>query len=160
MTLPKEKNMNLFVSHYHKDLEHLPKLKKLLSNKGYNIKDSSMDESEKNNAKNPDYIKSILRPKIKWAGKMIVLIGPETHQRNWVDWEIDYAASFGNKKIIGVYINGASDSDIPESLNKFGDAVVGWDSDKLIDALNGEPVWLDNEGQPRSPFWSDSRSNC
>ncbi|HBF37381.1 MAG TPA: hypothetical protein DDW50_08685 [Firmicutes bacterium] len=152
--------INIFIPHYHKDETFIPKMKGLLEKRGYEVRDSSIDESEPNNAKNPDYIKSLLRPKIEWAGKIVVLIGPETHKREWVDWEIEYASSFGDKRIIGVFIQGATDADVPENLNKYGDALVPWNSEKLEAAIDGENIWLDSSNNPRTGVWPIGRSNC
>jgi hypothetical protein len=123
------------------------------------VRDSSIDERNPNNAKNPDYIKSLIRPKIDWAGKIIVLIGPETHKREWVNWEIKYAASMGDKRIIGIYLRGATEADVPANLNKYGDALVPWNSDKLEAALEGENIWLDPDNKPRQGIPFD-RSVC
>lgn len=153
-------SINIFISHYHGDADFLPKLRNLLIKKGYDVRDSSIDERNPNNANNPDYIKSLIRPKIEWAGKILVLIGPHTHKREWVDWEIQYAGSFGNKRIIGIYLRGATESDVPPSLNKYGDALVPWNSDKLEAAIEGENIWLDSENKPRLGAWPLNRSNC
>lgn len=155
-----EKNLNLFISHYNKDMEYLPKLKDLLGKRGYTVRDGSIDETEPNNANNPEYIKTLLRPKIKWAGTMVVLIGPETHKSDWVNWEIEYASSFGDKRIVGVFLRGATDSDIPENLNKYGDALVPWNSEKLDEAIEGENIWHDLNDMPRPIMFDTGRSNC
>lgn len=156
----KKEPINVFISHYHGDADALPKLRDLLSKRGYEVRDSSIDERNPNNANNLDYIKTLIRPKIEWAGKVIVLIGPETHTREWVNWEIEYAKQFGDKRIIGVFVRGATDSDIPENLNKYGDALVPWNSDKLESAINGENIWLNIENKPRESVWPMGRSNC
>lgn len=89
-----------------------------------------------------------------------MLIGPETNTREWVDWEIEYANSIGDKRIIGVYLPGATDADVPENLNNYGDSLVPWNSDKLEAAIDGENIWLDSENQIRSGKWPIDRSNC
>jgi hypothetical protein len=154
-----KKTVNLFIPHYGKDEEYIPKLKNLLSNKGYDIRDSSIVETNPNNAKNPDYIKTLLRPKIDWAGTILVLIGPKTHEREWVNWEIEYAAKYPDKRIVGVFIQGATDADIPEKLKDFGHACVAWNSDKLVAAIEGENIWHDSAGNPR-PADGSGRGTC
>ena len=118
------------------------KMKSILRNlstyrkRGYILRNSSVDSTKPNDAKNNEYIKTLLSDGIKWAGTTIVLIGPKTHTRPWIDWEIEKSLKQGNR-IIGVFINGATDSDIPENFNKYGDALVGWISEKIIDAIEG-----------------------
>ena len=154
-----EKTINIFIAHYGKDEEYIPKLKNLLNKKNYKVRDSSVVENDPNNAKDQDYIKTLLRPKIDYAGTILVLIGPETHKRDWVNWEIEYAFKHGDKRIIGVYMQGATDADIPEKLNDYGDACVAWNSDKLVAAIEGENIWNDSKGQTRANE-GNNRATC
>jgi hypothetical protein len=142
--------INIFVSHKGEDEKHIEDLKSLLSKHGnYEVRDSSIVESEPNNAKNTEYIKNIIRPKIEWAGKIIVLIGKETSTSEWVNWEIGIASKYSDKSIIGIFLQGSTDDDIPKSLNEFGDACVTWDSDKIIEAMEGNPIWMNSKGENR-----------
>ena len=64
---------NVFISHYGQDEEHIVKLKKLLAKKDYQLRNSSIDSTKPNDAKNEEYIKyQLLKPGIKWAGTTIV----------------------------------------------------------------------------------------
>ncbi len=142
---------NVFISHVHEDDEALGKLKDLLASKGYEIRDGSINKDKPNDANNPDYIKNkYLKPRIDWAGAMIVLISPDTHKSEWVNWEIEYAHS-QEKRIIGVWCHGAKDSDVPEMFKLVGDDLVGWQGDKIIDALNDVSHWESPDGTPRPP---------
>ncbi len=151
---------NVFISHYGKDDEHISNLKNLLSNNGYILKNSSIDSTKPNQASNEDYIKQLLRDRMKWAGTAIVLIGKDTHTREWVNWEIELANRLG-KTIVGVFIQGATDSDIPEAFEKYGDALVGWNSGKIIDAIEGRCSDFDSSdgGEWSSPY-APSREVC
>ena len=76
--------------------------------------------------------------RVSWAQSVVVLIGKETHARAWVNWEIEEAHRQG-KRIIGVFLRGGTDADIPPALEKFAtQEIVGWNSDAIIGALNGE----------------------
>ena len=146
------KSKNVFISHYGKDDQHIGKLRVLLEKKGYTLRNSSVDSSKPNRAKNPEYIRRLLRLRIHWAGTFICLIGSKTATRDWVDWEIRQAAQKG-KRIIGVFAHGAKNSDIPEALDELGDGLTGWNSDKIIDALEGKDIgWCTPEGNPRIPI--------
>jgi hypothetical protein len=139
-----DKTKNVFISHYNKDEAHIGKLKDLLEKSGYILRNSSIDSSKPNDAKNPDYIRTLLSDGIKWSRTTIILIGPKTHTREWIDWEIEKSFKEGNR-IVGVFINGASDSDVPENFEKYADALVGWISEEIIDAIEGR---LDNWQKP------------
>ena len=150
--------INLFVSHYGGDEKYIDKFKEI-ANKKYDVRDSSIIESEPNNANNTEYIKSLIRPQIDWAGTVVVLIGPKTAERDWVNWEIEYAEKYGDKRIIGVYLPGSVDADIPQSLQEYGDACVAWDANKIIEALAGASIWQDSLGQTK-PIYGTQRGTC
>jgi hypothetical protein len=143
-----QEKINLFVSHYGGDEKYIEKFKKLMS-KEYDIRDSSVVESDPNNATNKDYIKSLIKAQIDWAGKVVVLIGPKTHEREWVDWEIEYAGTHGDKRIVGVFLPGATDADLPEMLNDYGNACVPWNLEKIVKALDGNDIWENSSGETR-----------
>lgn len=129
---------NVFISHIHEDDSILKDLKDLLARNGYDIRDGSIDSLKPNQAKDPDYIKSeILAPRIRWASTMVVLISSETHTSDYVEWEIEYAHK-QEKRIIGVWMQGAKDSDLPKGLDKYRDALVGWQADRVMDAITGK----------------------
>jgi hypothetical protein len=152
---------NVFISHYNRDEEHIGNLKKLIGDKeGVSLRNYSIDSNSPNNATNEEYIKKLLREKIANTGTVVVLIGPKTHTRYWINWEIEIAKKLG-KRIVGVYVHGASDSDVPENFENYGDALIGWQADKIIDAIDG---FIDNmvtpEGEDRLPKYSGDGTNC
>lgn len=144
-----DQTKNVFISHVHGDDAGLAKVKDLLAKHGMNIRDSSINSSNPNNAKSEDYIKSqILAPQIDWAGTLVVYVSPKTKDSDWVNWEIDYAHKLG-KRIVGVWENGAKDCDLPDALNNYADAVVGWSGSSIVDAINGDcDVWEKPDGGP------------
>ncbi len=155
----KRKISDVFISHYKRDEEHLHRFKALMKRNGVAVRNSSVDSSKLNNANNPDYIKSMLRKRIRWAETFFVLIGPKTHTREWVGWEIDQAYRQG-KRIVGVYINGAKESDVPIELDDYGDALVGWDFRNIKRAMNGAAIWVAPNGNSRISPFATSRTNC
>lgn len=147
---------NIFVSHYHTDAEKIENLKSLLKRGGMDVKDSSIYESKsKNNANNEEYIKQLIRPHIEWAGTEIVLIGKNTSKSDWVKWEIEAAARM-DKRIIGVYLPGESDAELPEAFELHGVSLQKWNANSIINAINGEDSW---NGPKREP-WNTDRVTC
>jgi hypothetical protein len=141
---------NIFVSHIHEDDPDLGAMKSLLAKSGFHVRDSSINSTKPNEAKNEDYIKQeILAPRIRWAGTMVVIISPGTHESEWVNWEIEYAHRL-DKRIVGVWEHGAMDCDIPEALDRYADAVVGWQGDRIKDAICGKiNDWQNSTGEVR-----------
>ncbi len=154
---------NVFISHVHEDDELLPKLKELTSNAGMEVRDGSISSANPNQAQDEEYIKrEILSPRINWASTLVVLINHDTADSWWVNWEIEHAAKQG-KNVVGVFAHGATDADIPEALLRCGDAaIVGWQGERVVNAINGEIEAWDNPetGEPRGPEWLINRHGC
>lgn len=160
-----DKIKNVFVSHHHKDDASVDGLTNMLSGKGYQLRNSSIrvkpeNQSRIDNKKVSDNtIKRLLRMKMRWASQVIVVIGKETHQRDWVNWEIETAHRLG-KPIIGVYENGLKDQvEIPLSLKQHATSIVGWKSDSVINALEGESQFQNPDGTP-SPKVAGRNITC
>jgi hypothetical protein len=150
---------NAFISHRHEDDALIAQLKNLLMRNGVNVRDSSITSATPNEAKDPDYITSILAARMQWAGKILVVVSPLTKNHEWVDWEIEYAERFPDKRIIGVWAPGAEGCELPEALERHADAVVAWRAADIIDALNGADNWENPDGTAR-PARQISRIGC
>jgi len=51
-----------------------------------------------------------------------------------------------HKRIIGVWALGTTQGDLRVPLADFADAIVGWDAEAIIDALNGTDTWQAPDG--------------
>jgi len=149
-----DKIKNVFVSHHHKDDANVDGLTDMLSGKGYQLRNSSIRVKPENqkrldqNKISDRTIARLLRMKMRWASQVIVVIGKETHERPWVNWEIKVAHDLG-KPIIGVYENGLKEQvEIPDNLEKYATSKVGWRSDSVIDALEGKSQFQNPDGTP------------
>lgn len=151
------KRRHVFISHHHKDDAEVGKLTDLLSRKGYDIRNSSIRAKPANQERldkrevKSEVIRRLLRMKISWSGTVVVLVGKETHSRPWVDWEIEQAHKQG-KRIVGVWAQGSTEADLPKNLDTYADAVVGWQADRIMDAIDGN---LDNDNwqKPDGTTW-------
>jgi hypothetical protein len=148
------KTKNVFISHHHKDDQHVDKLTSLLAKNGYSIRNSSIRAKPANQERldkglvKDSTIKRLLKMKMSWAGTVLVLVGKETHTRPWVDWEIREAHRQG-KNIVGVYENGLKEKvELPQALKQYETSQVGWDSASIIDAIDGEPAFQNPDGSP------------
>jgi hypothetical protein len=154
---------NVFISHVHEDDGLLPKFKELVSKADLDVSDYSINSSNPNEASNEEYIKhQILAPRIQACSTMVVLITENTAKSPWVNWEIQYAIAQG-KNVVGVYAQGATDANIPDELAKHAAAIVGWQSERIVDAINGNITGWDDPttGGPRtSGEWTVKRYSC
>lgn len=151
---------NIFISHIHEDDGRLKDLKDLLARNGCTARDSSINSDRPNNATSEEYIKrDILAPAIDWSGTLVVLVSHGTHESAWVNWEIEYAATHG-KRVVGVWDVGAQDADVPEMLDQYASAMVGWQGTRIIDAIFGRiNNWETADGGDR-PLRDIHRHNC
>ena len=105
-------------------------------------------------------IRRLLRMKISWASKVVVLIGKDTHKRDWVNWEIEQANKQG-KRIVGVYERGGSEADKPPPLEKYGSAIVAWNTASIISAIDGEEnLFQLPDGTPRPRAHPGTTTTC
>lgn len=143
---------NVFISHIHEDDSKLAALKSILSKSGIEARDYSINSDKPNQAKSEDYIKTqILAPKIQKAGAFIVYISDKTKNSDYVNWEIEYAHKLG-KRIIGVWGNDEKGCELPEALENYRDALVGWHGASIADAILGDDTIQENpDGSSRTP---------
>ena len=128
---------NVFISHIHEDDKGLADFKSLLQNNGLTVRDYSITADKENNAKAEEYIKyQILAPRIDACSAMVVYLTKDSKDSSWVDWEIEHAFKKG-KTIVGVYERGSNGCELPRALDLYANAIVGWDSQNIIDAING-----------------------
>lgn len=156
---------HLFISHHHQDDGEVTKLTNLLASRGYDVRNSSVRMKPENQRRfdekkvSEKVIERILQIKISWASTVVVLIGKDTHTRPWVNWEIDKANEQG-KRIVGVYVRGGTEADVPPSLEKYASSIVGWNSESVISAIDGENNFETPEGGSRAPRNIDTPTNC
>lgn len=156
---------HLFISHHHRDDAEVTNLTNLLTSRGYDIRNSSVRMKPKNKRRMDEkkvsdkVIERILRMKISWASTVVVLIGKETHTRPWVDWEIRKANEQG-KRIVGIYVRGGTEADMPPSLEKYASAIVGWSTESIMSAIDGENDFQNPDGKNRLPPNSNTPVNC
>ena len=158
------KGNNVFISHYGRDDDKVQRLKERFAEKGYNIRNYSVDSTKHKDGRKPskEVIERFLRRQISWSGSLICLIGPKTHTRSWVNYEIKEAHKQG-KKIVGIYTHGNNDTaELPAEFKKYGSATIGWNSlDKLIDIINGKDFPAEKpSGDNRDPLYKTASINC
>jgi hypothetical protein len=150
----------IFVPHVHEDDEHVDKLRQFLNRSGREADVSAIDSSSPNNANNPDYIMSeYIRPKVEWCEAIVVLISPHTQDSDWVDKEIELAHRL-ERRVIGVWIPGSEGCPIPQGLQDYANAIVSWNDDSILGAIDGTINNIsDAGGTPIAPQ-NIKRHNC
>jgi hypothetical protein len=157
---------HVFISHHFKDDEWVTKLTDLTSRRGWDVRNSSIRAKPANQMRldrgeiSDRVLKRLLRMKISWAKTVVVLIGSQTHSRPWVNWEIEEANRQG-KRIVGIFVRGATNADLPGAFAKYGSALVGWNTDSIVAAVDrGENIFQNPDGTEHEPFATPSRREC
>lgn len=155
---------NIFISHYEKDDAHVQALKERLKNESYNIRNFSVDSTKHKDGRRPSdaVIERLLRMRIRWSSTFICLIGPKTHTRAWVDYEIAQAHAL-QKRIVGIYTHGSAETaEIPEKLKMYASNIIGWNSiEKLGDVISGHNFPFENaDGTISEPYHSRGPIKC
>ena len=130
---------NIFISHRGIDDEHVQRLKQRLRNRGNIVRNSSIDSTKyQDRIPRDPVIARYLQIGVKWAGTFICLIGEDTHNSKWVNYEIEQAHLQG-KRIVGIYKYGCIDSvELPAAFKHYGGPLIGWNSlHKLQDIMDG-----------------------
>ncbi len=160
------KRRHVFISHHHADDAHVSGLTDMLKRSGYEIRNSSIRAKPANQRRLDEgrvsdaAIRRLLRMKMNWSSTVVVLIGKQTHARPWVDWEIRKAHQLG-KRIVGVFERGGTENDVPAAFEKYGSALVGWNSKNVIGAIEGTCSPFERPGGGERPSSGDgSRRSC
>lgn len=157
---------HVFISHHHADDAEVTKLTDMLGHDGYDFRNSSIRAKPANQDRlerglvSDETIRRLLRMKISWAGTVIVLIGQHTHERPWVNWEIEQANRQG-KRIVGVYGQESGEADKPEALERYASAIVGWNTASIVAAVDGKDNSFQTPaGSPRQAVHPSTSIKC
>lgn len=87
-------------------------------------------------SKDAGRVKAALTAKMKSATHLLVLVGSETADSKWVDWEIDRATD-SDVKLRLAAVKLARDNTSPDGLIGMGTSwATSFERDRIIDALN------------------------
>lgn len=160
------KRKNVFISHHHRDDAHVDRFRNLMGRSRYDYRNSSIRAKPANQRRlatglvKESTIRRLLRMKMHRASTVVVLVGEKTASRRWVNWEIEEANRLG-RRIVGVYLHGGTESDVPKALDEYGDALVCWNTKSIADAVEGRSnVFQTPSGAPRPPVHQLAPSRC
>lgn len=161
------KRRHVFISHHHADDASVDSMTRLLGRKGFEIRNSSIRTNKPKNKErvekglvSDETIRRLLRIKMAWASTVVVIIGKQTHSREWVNWEIEQAVKKG-KKIVGVHERGGTDYEVPPALADHATTIVNWSSDSIIGAIEGgDNTFKAPDGSFAPALHGSITSNC
>lgn len=122
---------SVFVSHVHEDSPHIQQLKAWNTQGLLGPGLTFTTELRDLRPQGADAIDAHLRPRIRGAGAVLVLIGNDTHNHDWVRREIELAQSFG-KRLVLTRLPQTTGAPPPNALHL---SLVPWQPAMLRDAL-------------------------
>lgn len=151
---------NVFISFRRDNLEQVNSIRALANNPQHDLE--FHDRSEKvpvmdkkgdplpyqpddNDRSKP--IKNKLRPLLKKATKMVVIIGKQTYKSDWVNWEIqsfydryNNKSGDGDKRIIALYVQNTKNIKAPGIIGTLDIPQMNWDMNALTRWINTNPT--------------------
>ncbi|MDG6998198.1 MAG: TIR domain-containing protein [Nitrososphaerota archaeon] len=130
-TKPKERVRNVFISFHVEDEPQVNLLRAQSKSENFDL------EFRDYSVKEPfdESWKSQCRAKIAQTSATIVMIGPETANRQAVNWEIEESYRQG-KKVIGVRIYKDRNDPVPEAMKEHNAPIVDWKIDDIRRSLD------------------------
>lgn len=84
---------------------------------------------------NDQYIRQCIRDEIHGTSTTVVLVGENTKDSDWVDYEIERSLKDGNGLVAIKVDDSISDEDVPDKLKENGAEIINWDPDEFGDAI-------------------------
>lgn len=120
----------LFLSFHHEDIAQVNGFRLMGLNPNLQIDFHDASVREPVNSENSSYVRTVINEKIARSSVVVCLIGNGTAWRDWVDWELDTARSFG-KGLCGVRLKGARGR-APGLLREIDSPVAQWDMNQIV----------------------------
>jgi hypothetical protein len=121
---------SIFISCVFEDNHRIDSIKKWVSDK--RLGDITIiHETEDKRQQGVEVIKNHIQEKIRGASAIVVLVGNDTHNHNWIKAEVELANSF-HKQILCVRVPNTKGA-VPTILNKY--KLVNFDPDTLKKAI-------------------------
>jgi hypothetical protein len=114
-------------------------LEKMLSRRGFHVR-SQADLGSTFYIENESNQKAMEEPFLSRANLLIVYIDASTHAHSLTKWEVEYALQQGSR-IIGVWSISHKDCHVPDVLKTYADAVVRFDEERIVAAIEGENIF-------------------
>lgn len=80
------------------------------------------------------YIRRCINDELDGTSTTVVIVGENTDQSDWVDYEIERSIEKGNG-LVAVKLPGVGDDKVPDRLQEAGGEVVEWEPSEFSDAI-------------------------
>jgi len=131
-TTPKKR---VFLSFASEDLDHVRGLRLLKDNPSFDLEFYDLSIKEAVDSQRADYIKQVIRDKIKRASVTVCLISETTHESRWVEWELETSQIHENK-IIAMALKDVESAVLPKFIKDNDIKFWAWDPEHLGKLIN------------------------
>ena len=84
---------------------------------------------------NDAYIRRCIRNEMRGTSVTVVMVGENTKDSDWVDYEIEHSLEKGNGLVAIKVDDEIADEDVPDKLKESGAEVVEWDPAEFSDII-------------------------
>lgn len=126
--------VKIFISYRDEDIERRNAFSGLLNNPNAKFTDVPIEERENYRGTSEETIKNYLRPLVSEAGCLILLVGENTHNGKFLNWEIDVAIS--QQKPIGAIRIPETKGGLPPKLHELNIQIVDWNRNEIQNMIN------------------------
>jgi hypothetical protein len=130
----KPEKRNVFISFDHRDLSEVNLLRGQAKSENNDLQFSDYSLKEPYNSDKAAYIKSGIRERIRQSSVTVVYLTENTHESEWVDWEVRESLRLG-KGVICVHKGDTPPLPRPKFVNELNIKVVKWDHDAFPKAI-------------------------
>ncbi len=132
------KRYNLFISHAWNISSEYQRLIDLLDSAPlFFWRNYSVPNDNPIHSSTEPQLRARLKNQIRPASIVLVISGMYVNHREWIQYEIDVAQSYG-KPIIGIKPRG--NQRIPIQVREIASDIVGWNTNSIVDASGGMPL--------------------
>ena len=127
--------VHAFLSFQEEDMDRVWLFRGQARNKNSDLEFSDYSVRETIGSERAEYVKRIIRAKIRRCPVVMCLIGRATHTSSWAGWEPETAYKMG-KCPIGVRLNRDRRDKVPTALEATGAEMVDWRIGDIMDAID------------------------
>lgn len=129
----------IFISHSWDHPDQHDRLIGLLDRKGYDFYDHSITMDQPLPVISMERLKADLSERISRVSCVVFLATDDAHKKSVVKYEVEEALR-QRKRVIGIKPFGSARGPIPKLMDEYADAIVGFRTDQIISAIEGENI--------------------
>ncbi|MBS9330209.1 TIR domain-containing protein [Escherichia coli] len=127
------RELDIFISHSWGNHDELIRLRNLLNTRPYfNAQFTEVSKDIPINSHNANYIKDVLRAKIRGSNALLAIAGIYASHSTWMEWEMDTAVKNGIP-VIGVIPHGAQR--VSQVVANRAIVQVRWNTESIVEAI-------------------------